>query len=174
MQSWHLELFARLFDLCSIWWCVLDILKFLPVYLIFVPFIGAILTSWNFCPFIWSLFHLVVRSWYFIIGTTGVRNCNLDNTLKSEWDQDYRSSCDLDILNYELFGPFSGWLRSWYFAVHFLIIIFLGKENVDRIPSPGISLAFPSLPSFFLQSAILIFWTFWPVYLSCFLPLILF
>jgi len=162
VRSWHLEIFARLFDLSSVWWCVLDILKFLPVYLILVPFGGAfltpwtfcpfiwslfrlvvrswhleifarlfpfggaILTSWTFCPFIWSLFRLVVRSWYFIIGTTGVRSCDLDNILKSEWDRDYRSSCDLDILNYELFGPFSGWLRSWYFAVHFLIIIFSG------------------------------------------------
>jgi len=120
VRSWHLELFACLFDPNSIWWCDLDILNFLPVYLIFVPFIGAILTSWTFCPFIWSLFRLLVRSWYFIIGTTGVRSCDLDNILKSEWDRDYRSSCDLDILNYELFGPFSGWLRSWYFAVHFL------------------------------------------------------
>ena len=135
VQSWHLEFFARLFDLCSVWWCDLDILKFL------------------LCPFIWSLFHLVVRSWhlellpvyylililYFIIRTTGVRSsCDLDNILKSEWDRDYRSSCGLNILNYELigsfsgcdldimnfFGPFSGWLRSWYFEPFGTFIFF--------------------------------------------------
>ena len=44
-----------------------------------------------------------------ITRTTGVKSsCDLDNILKSEWDWDYRSSCSLDILNYELFGPFSG------------------------------------------------------------------
>jgi hypothetical protein len=46
VRSWHLEFFACLFDLCSVWWCDLDILNFL------------------LCPFIWSLFHLVVRSWH--------------------------------------------------------------------------------------------------------------
>ena len=44
-----------------------------------------------------------------MIRTTGVKSsCDLDNILKSEWDQDYRSSCGLNILNYELIGPFSG------------------------------------------------------------------
>ena len=152
VRSWHLEFFARLFDLCSVWWCDLDILNFLLCPFIWSLFHlvvrswhlelfarlfdlgGAILTSWTFCPFIWSwwcdldilnflpvylifvLFDGVIL--YFIIRTTGVRSsCDLDNILKSEWDRDYRSSCDLDILNYELIGPFSGWLRSWYYEL---------------------------------------------------------
>src|SRR4051794_6721774 len=99
-----------------------------------------------------------------MIRTTGVKSsCDLDNILKSEWDRNYRSSCGLDILNYELFGPFSGYeFDIMNFLVRlvidydldilqfiFLIIIFLDKENVNRIPSSGISLAFLSLPSFF-------------------------
>ena len=98
--------------------CDLDILKFLPVYLILVPFGGAILTSWNFCPFIWFLFcdldilkFLPVYLIFVPFGGAFLTSWNFCPFISIWW-------CDLDILNflpvYLIFVPFGGAFLIFY------------------------------------------------------------
>jgi hypothetical protein len=116
LTSW---LFARSFDLCSVYWCDLDILTFCPfiwswwcdldIYLIFIPFGSAILTSWLFARSFWSLFRLLVRSWHLdflpVHLILVVRSWHLFDLYSVWW-------CDLDILN---FCPFIIW--SWSYIL---------------------------------------------------------
>jgi len=140
VRSWHLEFFARLFDLCSVWWCDLDILNFL------------------LCPFIWSLFHLVVRSWHlelfarlFDLGGAILTSWTFCPFIWSWW-------CDLDILNflpvYLIFVPFDGAILTSIWPLFHLVVRSWHLELFARL--------------FDLGGAILTSWTFCPFIWSLF------